>query len=149
MKNVFVFTILVMIMLSSCKDKEQVDQAAADKQKIENYLTEKGLEAESTASGLYYIIGNAGSSQKPAINSKVAVAYKGYLLDGTVFDEAEMIEFQLNQVIAGWQEGIRLIGEGGSITLLVPSALGYGNRPVGPIPANSVLVFEVTLFYFE
>ncbi len=148
MKKLFAFSLLALLLLNACKDKDQVDQTAIDKQKIEDYLNEKGLEAQSTASGLYYIIHNAGDNRKPGINSKVAVAYKGYLLDGTVFDEAEMIEFFLGQVIAGWQEGIQLIGEGGNITLLVPSALGYGNRPIGPIPANSVLVFEVTLFSF-
>ncbi len=145
----FVLILLIAISLSACKDKETIDQAAIDKQKIETYLADNGLEALSTPSGLHYIIHNAGDSRKPSINSRVSVAYKGYFLDNTVFDESDLIDFQLGQVIRGWQEGIQLIGEGGNITLFVPSSLGYGSQQNGSIPANSVLIFEVTLFSFS
>ena len=53
--------------------------------------------------------------------------------------------FPLSNVIQGWQEGIPLFSEGGSGVLLIPSALGYGGQAVGSIPANSVLIFEVSL----
>jgi FKBP-type peptidyl-prolyl cis-trans isomerase FkpA len=145
----FALILLIAFGLSSCKEKDNNDQAALDKQKIEAYLAENGLEAMSTPSGLHYIILNAGDNQRPTLNSRVSVAYKGYLLDNTVFDQSDLIDFQLGQVIRGWQEGIQLIGEGGNITLFVPSHLGYGSQQTGPIPANSVLVFEVTLFSFS
>jgi FKBP-type peptidyl-prolyl cis-trans isomerase FkpA len=79
--------------------------------------------------------------------STVTVAYKGYLTDGTVFDESDSngITFSLRNVIQGWQEGIPLFKEGGSGMLLIPSALGYGSSSQGQIPANSVLIFEITL----
>jgi FKBP-type peptidyl-prolyl cis-trans isomerase FkpA len=144
----FVLILLIAISLTSCKDKDAIDQAAIDKQKIETYLAENGLEATLTPSGLHYIIHNAGDSRKPTINSRVSVAYKGYFLDNKVFDQSDLIDFQLGQVIRGWQEGIQLIGEGGNITLFVPSSLGYGSQQNGSIPANSVLIFEVTLFNF-
>jgi FKBP-type peptidyl-prolyl cis-trans isomerase FkpA len=98
---------------------------------------------------LFYIIHNAGSSSKPNLGSQVTVAYKGYLLDGALFDESDLIDFRLGNVIKGWQEGIQLIGEGGNISLFVPSGLAYGGTQQGPIPPNSVLIFEVTLFYFS
>jgi FKBP-type peptidyl-prolyl cis-trans isomerase FkpA len=145
----FALILLIAFGLSSCKEKDNNDQAALDKQKIEAYLAENGLEAMSTPSGLHYIILNASDNQRPTLNSRVSVAYKGYLLDNTVFDQSDLIDFQLGQVIRGWQEGIQLIGEGGNITLFVPSHLGYGSQQTGPIPANSVLVFEVTLFSFS
>jgi FKBP-type peptidyl-prolyl cis-trans isomerase FkpA len=145
----FALILLIAFGLSSCKEKDNNDQAALDKQKIEAYLAENGLEAMSTPSGLHYIILNAGDNQRPTLNSRLSVAYKGYLLDNTVFDQSDLIDFQLGQVIRGWQEGIQLIGEGGNITLFVPSHLGYGSQQTGPIPANSVLVFEVTLFSFS
>ncbi len=145
----FVLFLLIALSLAACKDKDTIDQTALDKQKIENYLADNGLEAMSTPSGLQYIIHNAGDSRKPNINSRVSVAYKGYLLDNTVFDQSDLIDFQLGQVIRGWQEGIQLIGEGGNITLFVPSHLGYGSQQTGSIPANSVLIFEVTLFSFS
>jgi FKBP-type peptidyl-prolyl cis-trans isomerase FkpA len=138
----FALILLIAFGLSSCKEKDNNDQAALDKQKIEAYLAENGLEAMSTPSGLHYIILNAGDNQRPTLNSRVSVAYKGYLLDNTVFDQSDLIDFQLGQVIRGWQEGIQLIGEGGNITLFVPSHLGYGSQQTGPIPANSVLVLR-------
>jgi FKBP-type peptidyl-prolyl cis-trans isomerase FklB len=71
-------------------------------------------------------------------------------LDGTVFDSSyergESIKFPLNAVIAGWGEGIQLIGEGGKINLWIPYELAYGERAAGAdIPAYSTLYFEVEL----
>lgn len=146
----YLFVLLILcVTVISCKDNDDTDQAAIDKQKIEAYLAEKGFEAEYTASGLFYIIHNGGNALKPNINSTVTVAYKGYFLDDRVFDQSDMIDFRLSQVIKGWQEGIQLIGEGGSISLLVPSQLAYGTSQKGDIPPNSVLIFDITLFYFS
>ena len=68
------------------------------------------------------------------------------LTDGTVFDQSTSagISF-LTNVILGWQEGIPMFSEGGTGKLLIPSPLGYGNRAVGNIPENSVLIFDVEL----
>jgi FKBP-type peptidyl-prolyl cis-trans isomerase len=96
---------------------------------------------------LYYIISVPGGSVHPGIGSSVSAKYKGYLADGTVFDQtaANPVTFSLAQVIKGWQEGLQLIGAGGKIKLLIPSAMGYGDRVVGSIPRNSVLIFDVEL----
>lgn len=103
---------------------------------------------QQTESGLQYIITEAGSDVHPTLSDVVKVNYKGTLLDGTVFDETQPdspIEFPLERVIPGWQEGIQLIGVGGKATLYIPSKLGYGPQAMGSIPANSILVFEVEL----
>ena len=96
---------------------------------------------------MYYVVNGTGNGEFPNINSLVTVAYKGTLTDGTIFDQsgASGATFPLSNVIQGWQEGIPLFSEGGSGILLIPSALGYGNQALGSIPANSVLIFEVTL----
>ena len=96
---------------------------------------------------MYYVINTNGNGNVPNINSIVTVAYKGTLTDGTIFDQSDAsgLTFPLTNVIQGWQEGIPLFSEGGSGILLIPSALGYGNQSIGNIPANSVLIFEVTL----
>jgi hypothetical protein len=79
--------------------------------------------------------------------STVRVSYKGYLTDGSVFDESavEGVSFGLQQVIKGWTEGIPYFKEGGNGKLLIPSALGYGKQGTSGIPANSVLIFDVKL----
>ena len=85
-----------------------------------------------TESGLQYIIREAGNDVKPGPADTVYVHYKGTLTDGTVFDESpkndEGIKMTLNRVIKGWTEGLQLIGEGGKMTLYVPSELGYGEN---------------------
>ena len=70
---------------------------------------------------MYYIIENQGTGDRPTSNSNVTVAYKGYFLDGSVFDQSssEGITFNLQQVISGWTEGIAYFNEGGKGILLV------------------------------
>ena len=136
--------ILLIVITASCK-KDSVDYGPIDKKIIEDYLTANSLIAKSTSSGLYYIISAPGGDIHPNINLQVKVKYKGYLTDGTVFDQGT-ITYSLSQLIKGWQEGLPLIGIGGKIKLLVPSALGYGSSSQGAaIPANSVLIFDMEL----
>ena len=115
---------------------------------ILNYIETNNLVATKTDSGLYYVINNEGTgSSYPTSNSNVTVAYKGYFLDGTVFDEsdADGISFNLNQVIPGWTEGITYFKEGGDGILLIPYNLGYGVYGNNTIPRVSVLIFDVNL----
>ena len=61
-------------------------------------------------------------------------------------DQSETVEFPLNRVIKGWTEGMKLVGEGGSITLWIPSNLAYGPEGAGRmIGANEALVFNVEI----
>mgnify|MGYP000211024311 FL=1 len=135
----------ILFTASSCK--KEVDYTQIDEDIIQQYITDNNLNAQATGSGLYYVIDNPGNGDTPNINSTVTVAYVGKLTDGTIFDQSGSVPatFQLSGVIQGWQEGIPLFSEGGSGTLLIPSALGYGNQAVGSIPANSVLIFDVDL----
>lgn len=139
---------LLFIFFISCNDDNQpVDYVSLNDQEIQDYLIANDLEAEKSASGLYYIIDNEGTGERPATTDQVRVAYKGYFLDGTVFDQStsEGISFNLQQVIRGWTEGITYFKEGGSGMLLVPSHLGYGFQDYGDIPGGSVLIFEIEL----
>lgn len=137
------------LMAASCSKDESVPDTQLDDDivKINEYLAANGLSAQSTASGLHYIIETEGTGGHPGANSIVDVEYKGYLLDGTVFDERRT-SFPLGNVIKGWQEGIPLFKKGGKGKLFIPSTLGYGNKQNGSIPANSVLVFDIELFDF-
>ena len=102
--------------------------------------------ADSTASGIVYLILDSGSEVR-ALSDKdtVKVNYRGTLIDGTEFDKNEGIEFPLNRVIRGWTEGMKLVGEGGKITLVIPGNLAYGERGSREIGPNSTLIFDVDL----
>ena len=146
MKRLFILTLIPCIfIISSCN--KNVDYTQLDEDIILQYINDNNLTAEPTGSGLYYVLNSNGNGDFPNINSIVTVAYKGTLIDGTIFDQSDATgaTFLISNVIQGWQEGIPLFSEGGSGILLIPSALGYGNQAIGSIPANSVLIFEVTL----
>jgi FKBP-type peptidyl-prolyl cis-trans isomerase FkpA len=125
------------------KDKEQGD--------LQKYLEDNKIKTAPTESGLYYIETKAGKAPQAAAGKKVAVNYKGMLLDGTVFDASEKhgqpFEFKLGggEVIPGWDEGIAKMKVGGKARLIIPSSLAYGSRGMGNIPPYSTLVFEVEL----
>lgn len=129
------------------------DQAVVDREILLDYLAENNIMAEADPSGLFYEIEEAGTNDRPTVNSDVTVSYKGSLLDGTVFDETdpgETVTFKLSNLIMGWQIGIPKIGRGGSTKLYIPSGLGYGSfPPSGDIPPNSILIFEITLVDFS
>ena len=96
---------------------------------------------------MYYVIGKQGTGTKPSSSSTVTVAYKGYFLDGDIFDQSDLegITFNLQQVITGWTEGITYFNEGGEGILLIPSQLGYGSKNYSGIPGGSVLIFDIQL----
>ena len=142
----FCMLILLIVMVNSCK-KEVVDYTQIDEDIITEYIVDNNLTAIATGTGLYYVVDTPGNGTQPNSQSTVTVAYKGYLTNGSVFDESDSsgISFSLTSVIQGWQEGIPYFKEGGSGILLIPSELGYGSQATSGIPANSVLVFEVAL----
>lgn len=102
--------------------------------------------ADSTATGIVYLIQDSGS-ELHAVSDRdtVKVNYRGTLIDGKEFDKNEGISFPLNRVIRGWTEGMKLVGEGGKITLVIPAELAYGERGPRNIGANSTLIFDVDL----
>lgn len=148
LRKILAFSFLIIIAASCSKDV--TDYGPIDKKIIEEYLTSHNLTAQSTATGLYYIIEKPGGANHPDINSLVSASYKGYFTNDTVFDESsgKAINFALNSVIKGWQQGLPLIGVKGKIKLLVPSALGYGSTGKGSVPANTVIIFDVELVEF-
>ena len=88
----------------------------------------KGKDVKTTKSGLLYKIENAGKGEAIKATDTVKVHYTGKLPNGKVFDSSvergQPVEFQLNQVIPGWTEGLQLVKKGGKIQLVIPPALG-------------------------
>ena len=104
----------------------------------------------ATESGLQYKMVKAGEGAKPASTDMVKVHYQGTLLDGTEFDSSykrnEPAEFQVDQVIPGWQEALQLMAVGSTYELYIPAKLAYGDRGAPPvIEPGSMLIFKVEL----
>ena len=103
-----------------------------------------------TGSGLQYEVLTQGNGRKPKATDSVKCHYEGRLIDGTVFDSSYRrgtpATFGLNQVIAGWTEGVQLMQEGAKYRFYIPFNLAYGANGAGDsIPPYSALIFDVEL----
>ena len=128
--------------------KKTAYEGALNKEKGDKFRKEFAVKnsADSTASGIVYLIQDSGSDVRATDDrDTVKVNYRGTTIDGKEFDKNEGIEFPLNRVIRGWTEGMKLIGEGGKITLVIPANLAYGERGPREIGSNSTLIFDVDL----
>ena len=131
--------------------KDMEGQAADNTTKGEAFLAANAKKegVKVTASGLQYKIVKAGTGKSPKATDFVEVNYEGKLIDGTVFDSSyergEPIEFPLNQVIAGWTEGVQLMKEGAKYEFYIPSDMAYGEVGTQGIGPNSTLIFTVEL----
>jgi FKBP-type peptidyl-prolyl cis-trans isomerase len=108
-------------------------------------------DALTTPSGLATRVQVAGTGTRhPQPNSRVRVHYTGWTTDGRMFDSSvarnEPIVFGLNQVIAGWTEGVQLMVEGETRRLWIPEKLAYRGQPGAP---KGMLVFDVELIRIE
>lgn len=137
-------------------EKKQAAEAAekgkAAKADGEKFLAENAKKAGVTVtkSGLQYEVLSEGTGKHPKANDTVRCHYHGTLIDGTVFDSSyqrgEPCEFGLNQVIAGWTEGVQLMKEGAKYRFYIPYQLAYGERGAGAsIPPCAALIFDVEL----
>jgi FKBP-type peptidyl-prolyl cis-trans isomerase FklB len=136
-----------------------VAEAAAAKNQAaaKDFLARNGHEkgVVTTASGLQYKIITAGDKKAPPVSAgdTVTVDYRGKLIDGTEFDSSYLTgkpaTFPVNGVIKGWQEALVLMKPGAKWQVFVPPELAYGPRGQPKIPANSLLIFEVSLLSDE
>lgn len=118
----------------------------------EAFLAENGKKdgVVTLPSGLQYQVLKEGNGKKPSATDQVVCHYEGTLIDGTVFDSSyqrnQPATFGLNQVIAGWTEGVQLMQEGAKYRFFIPYKLAYGERGAGAqIPPFAALVFDVEL----
>lgn len=92
-----------------------------------------------------------GTGEVAVEGAGVSVHYRGLLADGTEFDQSMArgrplsIRIGSHEVIAGWEDGLVGMRVGGKRRMVIPPHLGYADRQMGPIPANSTLYFEVEL----
>ncbi|MCB2014131.1 MAG: FKBP-type peptidyl-prolyl cis-trans isomerase [Sphingobium sp.] len=105
----------------------------------------------TTASGLQYKVIQAGDGASPQDSDVALVSYRGSLVDGTVFDESEQTAMPIDSVVPGFAEALKLMKKGGEYQLFIPPELAYGDKVPegGPIPPNSVLIFNLKLIDFK
>jgi peptidyl-prolyl cis-trans isomerase A (cyclophilin A) len=133
----------------AANNKAMAEKAEADAKKAIEDL-KAGMQV--TESGLYYKITKKTEGKAPKAGDNISVHYAGKLTNGTEFDSSfkrgEPLEFPVGtgRVIKGWDEGILLLKEGETATLLIPPAMAYGERGAGGvIPPNAWLIFDVEL----
>lgn len=142
---------LLLLLPLGCGES---DSDSGDPAKV-TYVAELGVDLaamEHRESGLYLQELQTGTGDEASVGRRVTVNYTGWLPNGTQFDSSKNpgrtpFSFTPGQhtVIQGWEEGIPGMKVGGVRKLVIPSSLGYGAKANGPIPANSVLIFDVEL----
>ena len=139
---------LVQKHLQECQE----NQGKAVREAGEAFLAENAKKDGVVVlpSGLQYTVLREGTLRKPKATDSVECHYEGRLIDGTVFDSSykrgQSATFPLNGVIAGWTEGVQLMGEGAKYRFFIPYNLAYGERGAGgSIPPYAALVFDVEL----
>lgn len=146
MKKIIIGVLMLITALSACKKPDSFDaakQLKIDEALIKDFIAANNIAAKRDTTGVYYVIGQPGTGRTiNSLNTVLRLKYKGRLLNGVVFDQGEITQ-SLENLIEGWKIGVPLIKEGGKIRLLIPSQFAYGNSPIGTIPANSVLDFDV------
>jgi FKBP-type peptidyl-prolyl cis-trans isomerase FkpA len=139
-------------ILQKRAEAQAATAAAGAKQKSAAFRDSAAAEAGAvkTPSGLVFKTITPGSGASPKATDTVSVHYHGTLPDGKVFDSSvqrgQPAEFQLNQVIPCWTEGVQRMKVGEKAKLVCPSEIAYGDRGAGPdIGPGATLVFEVQL----
>jgi FKBP-type peptidyl-prolyl cis-trans isomerase FklB len=133
-------------------NKQRQEAGKMAKEAGEKYLAENAKKDSviTLPSGLQYQVLKEGNGKKPSAKDSVKCHYEGFLIDGTVFDSSvergEPAVFGLQQVIAGWTEGLQLMQEGAKYRFFIPYRLAYGEGGAGSsIPPYAALIFDVEL----
>lgn len=139
-------------IVATYMQEKEAEKGKAAREAGEKFLAENAKKEGVVVlpSGLQYVVLTEGSGRKPSATDNVKCHYEGRLTDGTVFDSSyrrgEPAVFPLNGVIAGWTEGVQLMGEGAKFRFFIPYNLAYGERGAGGnIPPYAALVFDVEL----
>ncbi|MDX8339811.1 FKBP-type peptidyl-prolyl cis-trans isomerase [Draconibacterium sp. IB214405] len=151
----FLLAIIIGVVVVSCieEGEEYIPPTQAEEDALlSEYLDtlqNRGLDIDTTALGVYYVIDSVGNGTYPVIGDTCEVMYTGFFIDGSVFDSTgdNTWEFELGDegVIPGWTDGMQVIDEGGRAFLIIPSELAYGTTGYGSVPPNTSLVFVVDM----
>jgi len=137
-------------------EKDSKVELVKEKANIEKYVADKKITTVTTPGGVLVEVQNAGEGQKADSGWQASVMYRGYTLDGKVFDanfgegakhtDPFAVVLGQHRVIRGWEEGLKYFGKGGKGRIIIPFMLGYGPQGSPPvIPAYSTLVFDIEI----
>lgn len=158
----YIYLVLVAFLVigfASCSKTSSQEQRDAERDLLSKYIKKYHKGAYPTASGLYYIETKKGTGDSVISGNYVKVFYRGYLIedndtlgvqDGYLFDASGNYEpfgftSGAGSVVAGWEEAISMMRQGGEAKWILPSNLAYGGNQQSSIPPYSNLVFYVSL----
>lgn len=145
--------IAVTFSLISCLDMDTEERTLeTEKGELDIYLNSlitKGYNVDTTDLGVYYVKLESGEGQFPQKGDTLSVAYAGYLIDGTLFqstlmnstDSTMTFRFLEDRMIAGFEDGMKLMNKGARIQLIIPSEFAYGAYGSYSIAPYATLIF--------
>jgi FKBP-type peptidyl-prolyl cis-trans isomerase FklB len=139
---------VVTAYVSKIKEKQLVAATAKGTAFLAANATKKGVKV--LPNGLQYKVLTEGTGLKPIDGQTVSTHYTGTLINGKQFDSSydrgQPTSFNVNQVIAGWTQALKMMPVGSKWELYIPQELAYGERAMGAnIPAYSTLIFTLEL----
>lgn len=160
MRNL-VWGFLCFVLFYGCKKEsgcgysdQNIVAPANEQQAVKSYLDSNNVyNAIKDPAGFYYEVFEAGDGGNPNLCSQVEVSYTGKLTNGTVFEQ-KSTAFTLGSTIEGMRKGLALIKKSGHMKLYIPPTLAYGSKEIKDdygkviIPANSILIFDISLTAF-
>jgi FKBP-type peptidyl-prolyl cis-trans isomerase len=159
MKKLFV--LIMTVFFAACvKDAKKCNYTLpstsapqVERVAVQSYLSSKGITATLHPNGFYYNVSNAGTGSKAEPCNTVSIQYTARLTNDSIFDATPGSAFYTDKVgtfLPGLQLGMSLIGKDGTVQLYIPPSLGFGSVPypnaINPtVPANSILVYDITI----
>ncbi len=132
-------------MMVGAKNKKAVETFVAENVKKEGVIT--------LPNGLQYRVLKQGDGKTPALDDRVVCHYRGTLVDGTEFDSSyrrnQPATLPVKGLIAGWTQALQLMPVGSRWQIFIPPQLAYGEKIVGGIGPNAMLIFEVELISIQ
>jgi peptidylprolyl isomerase len=147
-----VLLLLGALGLAGCLSSTDAPVGTPSDPTTETFASNLGVDIaqmQKTEHGVFYKDVSVGTGATLSAPVAIVVTYAGFLKNGALFDSGSQSQFALSGSVIGFQEGMLGMRVGGERLIVIPSELGYGSRalatPLGTIPANSTLIFDVRL----
>ena len=152
--NFILWLVFFLIVMTSCSLETYTTRKNNANQEILSYLIENKIDVKPNTSGLVYIPIDEGEGDTPQLGDKVAFHYKGYYLNGEVFDSSYdksyplIVEIGNGMIINGLEESLLMMNKGAKAKVIIPFYLAYDDMDNAPVPPYSNLIFELEMIDF-